>query len=247
MRELNSNDKAMVYKRIPSKIRKLLKENHDKLFLAGGFIRSCVTGDDINDIDIFCNPEVAKEIVEDINSGEEEYISIKTKNAYTIRKYCKYPIQFVHRWEANNELDVINCFDFTICQAVVWFNSFGDFKSMCVDSFYEDIAGKRLEYTRPVREEEAGGSLIRVLKYYSKGYKIPLDSLAAVIANFTVSFDWGLIVKRQLEEDKFYVEKIAHGLLREVDPNTLPRTVTVIEDVFWDEDNINEIQGGEDV
>lgn len=51
--------------------------------------------------------------------------------------------------------------------------------------FYPDLAAKRLTYCAPKRIEEAGGSLLRVLKFYRRGYIIPLDSLAAVIARLT--------------------------------------------------------------
>src|SRR5205823_1616619 len=78
----------------------------------------------------------------------------------------------------------------------------------------------RLVYRRPKRNEDAGGSMLRVLKYYAKGYRIPLDSMGAVIARMMMGVEWDKI---RNSEDQ--LAEIVTGLLREVDPSIDPSHV----------------------
>ena len=80
------------------------------------------------------------------------------------------------------------------------------------------MASKRLVYRSPARNEDAGGSMLRVLKYYQKGYRIPLDSLGAVIARLIHKLD----NERVPLSDQKAVAHIITGLLREVDPDIDP-------------------------
>jgi hypothetical protein len=106
---------------------------------------------------------------------------------------------------------LITSFDFTIASAAIWFHD-KKWQSMCHERFYGDLSAKRLVYMSPVREEEAGGSMLRILKFYQRGYRIPLDSLAKVMTR---------VFKAVERPDALTEEKLAwvvHGLLREVDP-----------------------------
>ncbi len=97
--------------------------------------------------------------------------------------------------------------------------------SYCIDSYYIDLASKRLRYLSPKRNEDAGGSMIRVLKYYNKGYRIPLDSLASVIARLVQAVDFNRVdAKNEIE-----VAHIITGLLREVDPSIDPTQISYME------------------
>src|SRR3546814_3611509 len=77
--------------------------------------------------------------------------------------------------------DVCSSDLFTVCQAAVWRTPDGHWCSTCSDRFYVDLAARRLVYTSPVRDEEAGGSMLRVIKYVKRGYSIQVDSLGRVI------------------------------------------------------------------
>ena len=44
----------------------------------------------------------------------------------------------------------------------------GMFLAEHIDEFYPDLAARRLVYTAPVRDEEAGGSLLRVRKFIER-------------------------------------------------------------------------------
>src|SRR3546814_3214275 len=86
-------------------------------------------------------------------------------------------IQFITRWTFPRAADLWASFDFTVCQAAVWRTPDGHWCSTCIDRFYVDLAARRLVYTSPVRDEEASGSMLRVIKYVKRGYSIQVDSL----------------------------------------------------------------------
>ena len=95
-------------------------------------------------------------------------------------------------------------------------------RSICHDRFYEDLAAKRLRYTAPVRNEDAGGSLLRVLKFYQRGYRIPLDSLGAVVARLLNDVRMQAVMNGHEATRERHLAKVLTGLLREVDPNIDP-------------------------
>jgi hypothetical protein len=103
-------------------------------------------------------------------------------------------------------------------------------RSLVHENFYSDLASKRLVYTAPVREEAAGGSMLRVLKFYQRGYRIPLDSLAAVVARLTDKV-------REHGMTQAYRAQIITGLLREVDPNVDPEHVAHLPSSGAEEDD----------
>jgi hypothetical protein len=140
----------------------------------------------------------------------------KTDNAYTVKG--RVPVQIIHRWIFQTPEAVSDSFDFTICCAVIFFTG-TKFDSYCDDRFYIDLASKRLVYRSPIRNEDAGGSMLRVLKYYQKGYRIPLDSLGKVIARLVNKLDFDRNANLDEEQEK---AKIITGLLREVDPDIDP-------------------------
>ena len=91
--------------------------------------------------------------------------------------------------------------------------------SACDPRFYADLAAKRLVYRSPERNEDAGGSMLRVLKFYQRGYRIPLDSLGAVIARLIQGVKDPIL----LNEPK--LARTLSGLLREVDPDIDPNHI----------------------
>src|SRR5690606_27397644 len=103
-----------------------------------------------------------------------------------------------------------------VCQAAIWRagrQSNAEWMSCCSDGFYIDLAGRRLVYTNPVRDEEAGGSLLRVLKYVKRGYTIQVGSLADVVNRLYTAMN---------DEKRFKgIPPLAalDTLLREVDPS----------------------------
>jgi hypothetical protein len=205
-----------------------------RVFVGGGFLRAVISREPVNDVDVFCSDKktawaLAEELVAEefkLRKGfSKEQVKRKiypTDNAYTLR--CLNPcVQIIHRWTFKNGEDVINSFDFTVCRAAFWYDGHA-WQSICDPRFYPDLAAKRLRYCNPVRIEEAGGSMLRVLKYYQKGYRIPIDHLGAVIARCVSSLDLKRVSDRDYPDqlDERQVARVVTGLLREVDPSVDP-------------------------
>lgn len=244
MNQLDNNDLAMIIRRIPTPLLVRMKEKNwaGKIMIGGGFIRSVISGEKVNDIDIFC-PDIltadllARTLALDTKSGEP----YKTDNAYTVR--CSpIPLQIIHRWVFKDIVSVSQSFDFTICCAAVAYDPVEKvWRSYCDSRFYPDLAGKRLVYRSPIRNEDAGGSTLRVLKYYQKGFRIPLNSMGAVLSRLFLAVDWEKIHGPDRE---MQLAKVLTGLLREVDPSIdpdhiahLPAMISSSENPEPDEEN----------
>lgn len=210
-------------RRIPNELKQVMEILGARVAIGGGFIRSCITGDPINDIDLFV-PDIDVEalIIERLTKGEGVPSGVRvyrTRNATTITGYM-YPIQIIHRWLYDKPEDVLIDFDFSITCAVLWFNktpatTTGCWAGLVHPMYYQDLAAKRLRYLAPNRDEDVGGSVLRVLKYYRKGYNITLDSFAGTIARLVSK-----LVVADLEDHE-HTAHILTGLLVEVDPNAV--------------------------
>lgn len=213
MSKLLREDLVWCLRRLPKKVFKLMQEEKDAVMLAGGYIRTCIANEELTDIDLFTKSRESAELFTRwLTANDERFV--KTDNAYTIIR--KRPtIQFIHRWVYDKPADILPSFDFTIARAVIWFDG-KDWLSLCEDSYYADLAAKRLVYCSPNRIEEVGGSMLRILKFYQRGYRIPLDSLAGVVARLMTGIDFHRV------NDEQGWQHIITGLLREVDPNIDP-------------------------
>lgn len=81
----------------------------------------------------------------------------------------------------NTPAELVEGFDFTVCQAGVWWD--GDqMRSTAAPSFYKDLEQKKLVYATLGRDDDRGSALLRVLKFYQRGYRITLPSLSRVLA-----------------------------------------------------------------
>lgn len=218
--QLNPQDLSWCVKRLPRDLMKLLKEHAGRVFLAGGYIRSRITQENVNDIDLFVPNEAMAHIVASQYAGHDENRVHKTQNAFTV-KGTRPTVQVIHRWTFENPIDVLKSFDFTIACAAIWWNG-EKWESACHADYYSDLAGKRLVYLSPVRNEDAGGSILRVLKFYQRGYRIPLDSMGAVIARLMMGVKMDEVDSHGSENREPQLAKVLTGLLREVDPNIDP-------------------------
>lgn len=232
MIQLSKFDVNSLVRRLPRRVVRLLVENSEKLFVAGGYVRSVIANEPINDIDLFCGTKELAAILAYKLGKDMKHTPIETENAFTIPGRGRTSVQFIHRWLFSNPKTCIESFDFTVACAVFWFDQFGNggkedvanggcgrWRSRCDENFYQDLAAKRLVYRSPKRNEEAGGSLLRVLKFYQKGYRMPIDSLAAVVARVAVAVDPKQILDGQLVgRNEAQWAKVITGLLHEVDP-----------------------------
>lgn len=221
MTQLHYHDILWLLQRAPKNLLLELRQETCKSFIAGGFIRSCIAKEPISDIDIFSpDKDSAMKLCNALKSKKRDSHYIETENAITLLGY-NYPIQFIHKWTFESPEECCKSFDFTIACAALFFNKkTKKWDSFCDENFYPDLAAKRLTYRSPIRNEEAGGSLLRVLKFYQKGYRIPLDSLGRVIARLVSKIEDHELYKKGTPDYEAWIGKVATGLLREVDPNT---------------------------
>lgn len=232
--ELRRGDLQFVCSRIPRDVRGLMVDTRG-LMLAGGFIRSVIQGEKPKDIDLFGpSYEVIKNAAMRLAFNRQGSRLHETQNAITVITPERVPVQFIVRWMYDNPLALLKEFDFTICQAVVWYGQPAGtvdrhaayaWESAISDEFYPDLAARRLVYTSPKREEAAGGSMMRVRKFLPRGYNIQPSSLAKVIARLVN----GIKKDRSGMGDEELAEEISF-LLFEVDPLTIIDGLDVIDE-----------------
>lgn len=220
---LATADLRRVVTHLPRDVQSLIKG--DRIFIAGGFIRSVVQGEKPNDIDLF-GPDKDKlhELAMKLAISRRASIH-ETDNAFTVLTQGRTPVQFIHRWLYEDAARLIQEFDYTIARAVVWWNAtFELWTSLCDQDFYADLAARRLVYCRPERTENAGGSLMRARKFIARGYYISAHDLGAVVH--------GLVSKIDFEATTRFgnLEKVIIGLLREVDPLTVVDGIDVADE-----------------
>lgn len=209
MTTLTDNDLSWTLRKVPAVLKKAMQSFPGKIYVAGGFIRSSIANEPINDVDVFVDSvSAAHALKRELSKGRDSRDKVvETDNAITLTGF-KPAIQIIHRWTFTHAKVLVESFDFTCCRAAIWCDSAKGWHSLADDRFYPDLAAKRLVYCAPVRDEDAGGSALRVLKYYQKGYRIPLDSFAKVIA--------------RLVAGAAGVESVILSRLREVDPSVDP-------------------------
>lgn len=201
--------------RLPDSVLRAVHQHQERLVIAGGYIRSIVSGEKVNDIDCFVDSVSRAKRVAKMIAGPVGTIH-SSQNALTIPG--RYTVQVIHRWVFDSPSEIIRSFDFTIARAALWWNKAGC-QSLIDPRFYSDLAARRLVYTSPQRNEDAGGSLLRVLKFCSRGYRIPVDSMGAVVARLMNG------LPRNADLSSLTEEEIADRftqLLREVDPQVDP-------------------------
>lgn len=225
MNALTQEHLNFVLSRLPRDIRDMMKERN--LYLAGGFIRATILGERVNDIDLLGpDKEALHSAAKDLALSRQGRVH-STDNAYTVLASPRFPVQFIHRWLYDDPEQLLAEFDFTIAQAVIWWDGeHGVWRSRCADTYYPDLASRTLRYTAPKRAEDVGGSLLRARKFIAKGYILPAPQLAAVISRLTSGVEWQSL----REHDEPYVARILTGLLREVDPLMVVDGVDLVDE-----------------
>lgn len=167
-----------LYKNILKYIR---DENKTQVFVAGGCIRDLITDSNVKDYDVFCTSiDVCEETVEDlIKIGA---VQTSTFDKYTNLSLNGLNIQIIKSFVYNNADEVINSFDFSICQGIVFLVLNEDKKFIttfkCSPFFFEDVLTKRLRINKITF---AMDSLRRAFKFAERGYK-PCKETLLVLA-----------------------------------------------------------------
>lgn len=237
MSQLNNRDLARVIRNLPKDVRDMLKENPGML-VGGGFIRANFCGEKPSDIDCFgVSAEQLKAAALKLQIGRFCSKLHETKNAISIFAPPRFHVQFITRWLFVKPEDALASFDFTVAMALVWWDpskadidisdeaqdlrkSNAGWVSAVHPDFYADLAAKRLVYTHPQRNEDAGGSLMRVRKFLERGYNIQAQSLAGTIARLVIGVDEARMegARREGDTTEMVWTKVLTGLLREADP-----------------------------
>jgi hypothetical protein len=219
---LTKNDVQFVVSRLPKDIREMMMTR--KLYLGGGFIRATIAGEVPSDIDLF-GPSAGEldAWANELCANRAGSRVVRTTNATTIFQAPRLPVQFITRWVYDGAVKVAESFDFTVAQAVIWYcksplsnyNHVGPcWLSYCHPEYYSDLAARRLVYTRPQRNEDAGGSMLRVRKFLGRGYNIQPTALADVMARLYTGVKGNNLDMR----NETVVSGVLEGLLRQVDP-----------------------------
>lgn len=235
MSELLPEDLNYIARNLPKDVRALLQKTPG-LYLAGGFIRAMVAGEQVSDIDLWGRDKKELDVMAEMFAAKRQVRCMTTDNAHTILTPNRTPVQFITRWVHNDPVALAESFDYTIAQAVVWHGAEG-WDSWCGEYFYPDLAAKRLRYTMPKRNEDAGGSLLRMTKFLNRGYKISPESMGRVIARLTMG-----LYENFMTRDEQFRGSILIAKLREVDPLTIVDGVESVED----NDNSFKIPGQDD-
>lgn len=221
--ELTKSDLHFVLTRLPKDVR-VLAEKHG-LFVGGGFIREVIAGNKPNDIDLFGPSKTVLHCAATELEKAREARKFATGNAITLVCAPRIPVQFITRWLFHTLDEVVNSFDFTVCQAAIGYID-GRWASAISRDFYPDLAARRLVYTRPVRDEAPGGSLMRVRKFLARGYSIQAGSLASVVAQLISKVE----PSKLATGGNAGLAQVLTGLLREVDPLLVIDGVEAVED-----------------
>lgn len=226
MTELSTYDVNRVLAALPKAVVTMLQAR--PVFLGGGFIRAAIAGETPSDIDLFgpdkqTLTDAANALVIDYSARKPHH----TRNALTVLAPPRMPVQFIHRGLYSEPEKILTSFDFTVAQAVLWWDEASrSWQSLCAESYYADLAARRLVYTYPVREEESGGSLMRVLKFLHRGYHIDANNLAGPMARVFGRINFG----HSMTSDEQGTARVITALLRQVDPLTVVDGMELVEE-----------------
>lgn len=228
--ELQRDDMRRVIRSMPKHLLAMLKADRS-VFMAGGCIRAIIANEEVADWDIFgpdrAHLEAFMALLQSayVNEGTKARL-YKTKNAITLLSPPRTPVQAITRWTYGETSHLINDFDLTVARAALWFDG-NEWKSVCDHRFYADLAARRLTYCFPRREEDAGGSLLRAVKFLRKGYSISPEDLAGVVDRVARAVDWsrvgagGMVLDAAITGGHMTSARVIAGILREVDPLTI--------------------------
>lgn len=151
------------------------------MVVAGGFVRDVVSGRRPRDVDVFVGTEddvaAVDAVLRPAATGEPHVTDNAT--GYVVDGRL---VQVVTRWTFTDAWEVLRGFDFTVAQAAVWHEAERWWGGVG-PSFYADLAARRLRLSGVLPDErtpeEAGGTLMRLVKHSRRGYVATPDTVAA--------------------------------------------------------------------
>jgi hypothetical protein len=211
MKELTVGDVHLVVTRLPKDVREMCKKHG--FIIGGGFIRETIAGGEVKDIDLFGSSEGVMQAAALLLTEKRQGNKFSTGNAITVLTQGRLPVQFITRWIFDTPKKCVESFDYTVCQAGVFFDSTEKkWGSYAHDYFYSDLAARRLVYTFPTRDEEAGGSMMRMVKFLRRGYNIQSTAIAGVMSRSVAK------LREDIIGNEVLIAQVLKGMLIEVDP-----------------------------
>lgn len=214
--DLTSN----IVKKIPEDVKRLLMHFGSGLCIAGGFCRDAFIGEEPKDIDIFAvSDELMREATLWFNVHTDSYqlekdslnsINFRPKHDFDPVYETLPPIQFVTRAHYHMHGELIQSFDWSICQIAVYWNTINEaWEGICTEKFGEDIQSGTLHYTAPERDEDPGASVLRMMRFTQRGWRPTEESIARCLGRFTSEVAGELIPFGTLQaSEEDYTEKI---------------------------------------
>jgi hypothetical protein len=182
---------ANIVKALPHDVKEMMKEIGPGICVAGGFCRDAFLGTVPKDIDVFAiDKETMFNAIDWFEWNAKEYDPYLKQTVNSVSCVPDYdhdvpPIQFVTRVYYRYHVDLIESFDWSICQIALYYLSGSDrFECISTDEFARDIQQGTLHYTAPIRDEDPGASVIRMLKLTQRGWKPTEESIARCLARF---------------------------------------------------------------
>jgi hypothetical protein len=184
---LPSDFTDIIVKSLAPEVKEILQHFDGTTCVAGGFCRDTMTGREPKDVDIFSeDARVAKLAIERFGWATALYSQKTTANAVSftpvLNVESKPDVQFITRTYYTCPTELIESFDFSVCQVAVYWDQ--KWVGVCTELFWQDIFGEKATYTLPTRDEDPGGSLLRMVKFVGKGYKVTENDIANVTGRF---------------------------------------------------------------
>lgn len=187
MKPLHKDFVKLVVDALPPSVRTLLVETGPKIMVAGGFVRDTITGATPKDVDLFgLERSMVYEAAGSFEENDEkgEYGRSETENAITFLPLSGPLVQFIIRDIRNTHEQTLKAFDFSICQAGVYFDADNGWVGIASDAFFTDLVDKRLTYTDPPHNN-ALGSLLRLVRFTERGWSSNDPTVAAILGRVT--------------------------------------------------------------
>lgn len=161
----------------------LLKRYGASVVVAGGFVRSIMTGGKPRDIDIWTTTPDRQTRIDTVKTFQQIGLGAFYESTNAINLDLTMMIvgesearetktQLLTRFPYNDVSEVFASFDLTICQAAIFYNRIGGyFDGVCSEWFWPDLTKRVLRYTHPedkISSKER--SLARCIKYRMRKY-----------------------------------------------------------------------------
>jgi len=168
---MSKNIVRKLYPHVTPQLWEIFKNNG--VMLAGGTFERLLTGNKINDFDLyFRNPMDVYNIIQELKGLKYAVLS-KTKRSLLLKSGDEgsVPINIIIMKYFDNVDDVLKLFDFECCKAGF---DFSNETFTCSKLFHESISQKTLIYTGSLYPI---GALTRLTKYIKRGYNPDFGSL----------------------------------------------------------------------